>query len=346
MSSLQDTVALYRKRLLAQEASAQLALEMHYASTLRTIQPRLDNLYRQIQDKQARGEAVPPSWLYEERRLKAIKQLVSGQVDQFGVLALAKTGEMQRLAVALGTESAQALLQATVPAGISWSFGVPSASAIASLIGATQAGSPLARLFSGFGLEAAKNVERSLITGLTLGWNPRQIAPLVERALGVPRWRALTIARTEMLRAYKDAALENYRANSDVCDKWIWHASLSPRTCASCIAMHGTEHPLSEDLNGHPCCRCARVPKTKSWDDILGPLGIDTSGIRDTRPAIRDGSEWFDKQDESTQRKILGSNAAYDLYSSGTSLSDFVGINHDKEWGTSVYQKPAKEVAK
>jgi SPP1 gp7 family putative phage head morphogenesis protein len=208
-------------------------------------------------------------------------------------------------------------------------------------IGSLEEGSPLRKLFKSFGIEAARAVSRTLIGGLTLGWNPRKIAPLVEHALQVPRYRALVISRTEMLRSYKGAALENYKKNSDVVDKWIWHAALSnKRTCITCIAMHGTEHELSEELNGHPVCRCARIPKTKSWEDILG-----VKGIPDTRPKLQSGSEWFSKQDEDFQRRALG--AKYNAWQEGQfELSDVVKKTHDEQWGASVQEKSLKELVK
>jgi hypothetical protein len=72
---------------------------------------------------------------------------------------------------------------------------------------------------------------------------------------------------------------------------------------------------------------CAKIPKTKSWDDILSPLGVDTTGIPDTSVNIQSGSDWFDNQDESTQRQILG-NSKYDAWANGDfTLEDVVGYN-------------------
>ena len=110
--------------------------------------------------------------------------------------------------------------------------------------------------------------------------------------------------------------------------------------------MHGTEHDLSEDLDGHPNCRCTKSPKTKSWDEILGPLGIDSSGIKDTRLNMQSGEDWFADQDEETQRAILGTSK-YEAYSNGDfALSDVVKKNHDDQWGTSISEKPLKDLVK
>src|SRR5258708_29465584 len=154
LSQLQSTIAHYRAQLKAREATASQALEAAYANTLQVIQPMLDHLYQQISDKSLAGEDIPLSWLYEQRRLEALTQFIEGQINQFGMLAQMQTGQLQHMAVQLGQQARQCLLQANVPAGDTLPFGFPSPQAIANLVGATQAGSPPADLFSGFGAEA------------------------------------------------------------------------------------------------------------------------------------------------------------------------------------------------
>src|SRR5450631_2039875 len=344
-AKLLQTVAHYRLQLAHREDQAVASLERAYQLTLAAIQPTLDKLYREMAAKQQAGEAIPLSWLAQERRLETLKQLITGQINHFGALTKMTVGQLQQQGVQLGLASAKAQLTATVPPGVHFAFGVPHPAAIANLVGATQAGSPLSNLFDGFGSEAAQGASAALITGISLGQGPRQVAAQVSQALGISRNRALTIARSSMNDAYRQAAIETYRANDDVCDGMVRVASLSARTCAACIALNGTVYRLDEDPGFHPNDRCALVPKTKDWADILGPLGIDTSSIPDTRVQIQSGADWFAGQDADTQKTILGSQVAYDLYDSGdASLEDFVGTTDDPTWGASVYQRSAKDV--
>jgi hypothetical protein len=111
--------------------------------------------------------------------------------------------------------------------------------------------------------------------------------------------------------------------------------------------MDGTLHDLSEDFESHIQCRCTPTPVTKSWKDILSPLGLDTSSLDqfDNEDNYQSGSDWFDQQDASTQQQILGSKAAYNLYRSGkVDLQDFVGVSFSKDWGGARYQKSVKEL--
>lgn len=345
-SQLQIAINHYRQQLLHHEASAERALSSAYAHLLATIEARLAILYREIEAKQQADETIPVSWLYENHRLQTLKQFVTGQISHYATFSQLTTTQLQRTGVQLGMQAAQSLLKASVPAGVHWTFGVPHPGAIANMVGATQAGSPLADLFNGFGEEAAKGVSDALIRGVTLGNNPRMVARDVEQALQVPRWRALTIARTEMLRSFRSSSLETMKSNSDVLESWVWTADLSVRTCPACIAMNGTEHDLSEEMASHVNCRCVQVPKTKPWSDILGPLGIDTSDIDETSIDIQDGADWFDNQDADTQKAILGSEARYQAYKDGASLKSMVGVSHDPKWGKSVYVKPMKELVR
>lgn len=157
-------------------------------------------------------------------------------------------------------------------------------------------------------------VRRELIRGVAVGSNPRQTAArMVERANG--RFdggltRALVISRTETLDAHRAAAEQAQNAQADVLTGWIWLCHLSPRTCPSCLAKHGTFHELDEPgPEDHPQGRCVRMPKVKAWAD----LGFDVEEPDDVVP---DAQAWFDALPVADQVAILG-RARLDLLRSG-----------------------------
>ena len=122
--------------------------------------------------------------------------------------------------------------------------------------------------------------------------------------------RSVNIARTEMLDAYRNASQMTYLANADVVTGWMWVTNISPATCPSCIAMHGTEHSLDEfGPADHPQGRCTRVPTVKRWSD----LGID---IPEPPPVQMSGEAAFGLLSEKQQRQILGP-AGFEAWSSG-----------------------------
>lgn len=220
-------------------------------------------------------------------------------------------------------------------AAIDFTFGQPSMDAV----------DALDPLFTNMDADVEARVQGALYAGLLNGTNPNDLAGELVDCLSPAR--ATTIARTEMLGAYRTAALDAYRANSDVVGQWMWSASRGG-ACIACLEMDGEVFSLDEEMDGmtHPNCRCSPIPITSSWGDILGPLGIDASGIEDT--SILDdyetGAEWFAKQDAATQIDALGSKAAYEAVQAGeVAPRDFVGVRHDEQYGNSIYTKSLKE---
>ncbi|MGH2506601.1 MAG: hypothetical protein ACRDHZ_04160, partial [Ktedonobacteraceae bacterium] len=131
-SRLQSTIDTFKQQLLAREASAESTIDAAHRHALATIQPALDKLYQQIAEKLDAGEEIPPSWIYERLRMEHIQLLIQRQIDQFGGVTLMQVRMGQHLGAQLGLQGAQAMLNASVPSGVSWTFGVPSTKAIAS----------------------------------------------------------------------------------------------------------------------------------------------------------------------------------------------------------------------
>lgn len=144
--------------------------------------------------------------------------------------------------------------------------------------------------------------------GVATGANPNEIARRAVRrtanlgdTIAGGMARALNIARTEVLDAYRESAMLTELDNQDVLDGWVWVAKLGAHTCRSCWAKHGSVHQVDEPgPNDHPQGRCARVPKTKSWKE----LGID--GVEDDPTPNLDNARVFKRLTEEQQKMILG----------------------------------------
>lgn len=63
--------------------------------------------------------------------------------------------------------------------------------------------------------------------------------------------------------------------------RWIWRSHLDRRTCAYCIAMHGTRHSIYEPMVSHIGCRC--VPVAVGEVDVTGTswLGRQNRAFQD-----------------------------------------------------------------
>lgn len=164
--------------------------------------------------------------------------------------------------------------------------------------------------------------------GLSLGSKAQEIVQNINQVLDVPRWRSIAIAATELFKLFNDTLFEHYRGNPTVI-MWQWQCKLSLRSCVCCIALHNTLHELTETLDDHVNGECSPLPYFAGQE--LGQSGID----------------WFAEQSEETQRAIMGTQVAYDLWKSGkATLQDFIGVRHDAEYGSSVYQQSAKRIMK
>jgi len=163
--------------------------------------------------------------------------------------------------------------------------------------------------------EAYAAVRRELIRGVAAGTNPRDTARrIVSRAEGRFNGgltRALTIARTETLDAHRAAAELGQSAHADVLGGWTWLASLTTRTCSSCLAQHGTVHPLTESgPHDHQQGRCSRLPTTKSWAELGFPNLVEPPSL------IPDAGAFFDGLEVADQKAILGSKG-FEAWSRG-----------------------------
>lgn len=192
--------------------------------------------------------------------------------------------------------------------------------------------------------DAQDTMKRELVRTLAVGDNPRVAARrMMSQAQSVfagGRSRALTIARTEQLDAYRNASQRHNLQNRAVLQGWRWIADLSERTCRSCLAMHGTDHPVQEaGPIDHHQGRCTRVPVTKSWAE----LGVDVDEPDDMTP---DAQAWFNSQPEQVQRDIL-TNRGYEAYQRGDyPMSDWSSRRRTEGWRDSrVPSTPPRSAA-
>lgn len=311
-------------------ASTRARLSPHVNTFTNAYRDELARLQREQEDEDAPPPNVPLTWLHASGHLTRLQSAIRGELAAFGTHAEMYVTQGQVDATQQATGDAQAALRAPLPARLHVTFNRPNPDAITALIGrSTYDGKPLRALLDTLAPDASAAVQQALYVGLALGRNPRDVARDISNTLDFPRARALTIARTEMLGAYRDATSANYRANSDVLNGWIWLADLGPRCCALCCALNGTKHSLDEDMVSHSNCRCTQVPDTKSYSELLDGLGIDTSDIPDTTVNVPSGSDWFDEQDAGTQQAILG-KSGYAAYSAGDlTLADLIGQDSD-----------------
>ena len=238
-------------------------------------------------------------------RLEALRSLRNQAADELSRWAVYADQEISQAAsreVVAGLNDSRGMVQSyfanpRTQAAIGARFDMLPAEQVETMLGFLDQSSPLHANFTNqFADAVVRRLEETLIDGIALGYNPRKVAGLIRRELGVGLQWAMTTARTAQLNAYREATRANYVANRDIVDGWIWYAEVgSPRTCMSCIAKHGSRHPVDEVLNDHHNGRCTAIP--------IVPLA-ERLGIR--MPQVESGETYFRGLPEAQQRARMG----------------------------------------
>lgn len=287
-SAMRRAVAANRKRILQREAVIAGLIASAYQQAQHTIQPtqqsllnaygdELDTLQgHAAEDENAPLPTVPPSWVQQSGHGPRLERTVLLALSSFALTSRLHITDGQRQAALAGASDGKALIRTALePLSAHLSVqmvdglvrGAPG-NVLDALIGKSlTTGNPLSALLDRLGEPTAQRVMKTLYAALASGAHPTVAARMLTRATGMARNRALTVARTEMLGAYRQAAIETYRASSDVVDGWVWLAAAD--ACPFCASMNGTFHPLSEGLVSHPNCRCCPSPVTKPLNVIL-----------------------------------------------------------------------------
>lgn len=322
MAEIYDKAESFKAALLKRERAASSQMVRAYGQAWKRLSKLLLALTEQIGDAASKNEPISPAWLYRQERYARLMNEIERQIKRFAATAEQSILREQRAAVRVALKNSADLVRATAPE-IGASFISLNVSAVENIVGFLSNGAPLTRLLDELPGDAGRRTAEALTEAVTLGYNPRKTAAKIRHTLGMTLTRALTIARTETLRSYREATHANYRANEDVVGGWYWAATLGPRTCAACIAMHGTFHSLDERLAAHVNCRCTQIPAIKGRPS----------------PIAQDGEQWFAAQPDAVKARILGTQVGFKAYQAGDlALTDLVGLQSSAVWGQAYHQ--------
>lgn len=330
LSDEQRQALLARDRQLAREVAG------GYRTTHERIRAEIERLTDEIRAAQAAGEQINRSWLIQRQRLTRLDSKVRAELLVWVDFATRRITNAQIREFEQGRTDANQLLRATLadppPGAHAFEPSLPTAP-FEQIVARTAPGTAVGDLLDAIGTQAGEKIRRELVTGVALGHGPREIARAMTRQAAIPATRALVIARTEVIGAYRAATHESLKANAALLDGWVWSANLGPRTCPVCIAMHGTEHPADEPMDSHPACRCAMLPLTKPWSALGFP------GVRETRVDVEPGPVWFARQPVELQRAVLGPGKL-DAYQSGAlTLPDLVARTDSPRFGRGLRER-------
>jgi SPP1 gp7 family putative phage head morphogenesis protein len=350
MSNLEQSARQFRKELLDHNKQALNMLSHAYQVTWKKLEPQLEAITRKIEQARENGEDVKPSWLFRQERYTSFIETCKQELEHLARLGAETTIQGKTKAIDLASEHSRQLVlplfddapDEVKQLGYQVEWNHFNAEAMLHQVSYLADGSPLTDLLQRYGAEAAQGIQDALVAGVATGQNPRKINASIKREFGKSLYNTLTVCRTEVMRSYRSATLENYRNNRHVVKGWIWHSACNSRTCPTCWGMHGTVHSLENELNDHPNGRCARLPLTKTWNELFPDL--DLEGIKETGVKIPSGDELFKKLSPREQLAILG-KAKYQAYEQGLlTLNDLAGVKLSNDWGATVYERSLKSI--
>lgn len=330
MSDLDELLKKHRRQLIAREEQTFREMLAAYEEVQRELKLSIRELVKKIKEAKAEGKVISPSWLYRQRRLRALLDQVEEQIVRFGKKVSPVIAREQRAAIRLGIQQTKELYTVTLGPAHAHEVGMlMNPAAVETAVGLMADGSPLLSYFEEQLAPAiVKKIRAEVVKAAALGTDFGKVARRLEAIGGITRNRALTFARTEVSRVRRETQRQRYLADSDVVKGWEWAASSSLRTCPVCLAMDGKIFKLSEPFPGHPRCRCTMIP-------VLKNIPPDERKL---------GSEWFAELDTEDKERILGKELTA-MYDRGdVELKDLVGWKTDKRFGKMVYRKPMSQL--
>ncbi len=319
--SLERCALRWRQALKRREKEARDLLLQQYSEVYRWMRDELTALLKDIEAEQ--GE-VSLGKLWRVQRYQALLTQIEAEMTRLGMMAAGEAERAQEEAVRMAEEAA---LEMLTSAGVGVSFTALPQEAFQALVGVLADGTPLAEHFlQTVTPEALQALRQALTAGLAAGWNPRRVARwAAQKATGLGLARALTIARTEMLRAYREGARMRYA--EDGVEEWIWVSARDRRTCPACLALHGQRFKVEEPQRGHPNCRCTMVPVIPGVDYGIGS-----------------GEEWLREQPPEVQEAILGKRGAEWFREGVVKLDDFLAFRDSERWGGMYVARSQKDI--
>ncbi|MBL8048128.1 MAG: minor capsid protein [Chthonomonas sp.] len=322
-SGLYAVLERRRRALLRGEKKMAREIIAAYRNYESALDERLGKVAKLIHAAQVAGTDVNPLWLTEQSQVRELLVAIRAETQRFAEASATAIARRQKELVGLAGVDAIDLIKST---GVVGSLSRVPIEQLQDLVGILGSGSPLREIFAEFGEKAVRGAFVALTK--TVGSGPATIARELHKELdGLSKHRALLIARTETNRTYRTATLRNFVANSDVVTGWRWASARDRRTCPICLAMDGSEHPLTEQMASHAACRCSMVPM------ILGYT-----------PSRKTGEEWLRDQMPEIQQAVLG-KTRYELWNSGQlTMREMVQQKPNFRWGPSTVLKPLRQL--
>lgn len=331
-----DAMREFKQALLAREMAQMQEMAGRWVQVEQALSGELAALTEQAARLREAGESLTEARVYRMRRYRRLLGQAQEEAARYTDYADQTITRGQEEVAAWGIDHASRSIQLSYAPRVGVYFDRLPVEAVEHLVGLATDGGPVRDLLrrrlvrdeNGRPLPGVlERLTRTLINGTAQGWNPRKTAREMRDDLTGGLQQALTIARSEQMRVYRQAGLDQYRA-SGVVEGQKRLATHDGRTCAACLADEGNRYPLDAVISDHPNGRCTGVPIV--------------SGM----PEVRwlSGEAWFRAQPEEVQRQILH-DGRFEAWQEGAfSFQALATHTQDPTWGAGLKPTPLNQL--
>jgi hypothetical protein len=245
----------WRQQVQAQEAGMMREMTRRWLGVEDKLRGEMLDLSLYLDELRAKGEEITTARLLQMERYQRLIADARVQEAEFARWAADLTAGRQSVMAGDGVSMAQEAIRAAM-ADVGWvgaAFNHINVNAVNILIGFATDGSPLVDLLRASYPETVMKLTDDLVQGLASGMGTRATARLMADDMAGNLDRALTIARTEQLRALREGNRAQM-AQSGVVIGWIRRAQRSGNVCLACLSLDGQEYETDEILSEHPNC--------------------------------------------------------------------------------------------
>ena len=308
------TIRGFKRALLAQDDRQLRIMAERYLEVEHAIEANIEALSEKAARLAAEGRTLTFNQAYLLERFQRLQVQLVEELARFNGWAADLITQRQRDLITQAIENSSTVLGNSGRSGYGLIDRIAH-EAVHGMAGMAGDGSPLSALLQASYPGAREAMMRELVNAVALGVNPRVTARALMKAAGTPLQRAMNIARTEQLRAYREASRAYYREAGVTTYQRI--ATLDERTCIACLVADGEYLPSASEFDEHCMGRCDLVPV-----------------VPDARNTEREtGKDWFAGQGEATQRQMMGPGR-FDAWKAGdVQWGDLAEHVHDPVWG-------------
>lgn len=320
----------HKAAILAREEAVMQEMAARWLTIEQALQTEMEALALEVSLMAEQGQVINKAITMRLKRTQSLLWQARAETGKYVNWAAEKIAELQTALAEQGlANAAEAIGVIYSEAGmVGTGFNVLNVGAVENMIGLAGDGTPLLKYLQSVHAGAADGMIDALIDGVARGIHPLKVAKEMANGLGRKGLQqAMNTARTEMLRAYRNASLQQYQ-ESGVVSGYRRISARDGRVCAGCLFSDGMLIESLDSFDEHNLGRCTSIPVV---------IGAEDASL------FENGTDWFQKQSEATQRSILGPGR-YEAWQNGASLKGMFTHVDDPTWGGSYVPTPVGQL--